>query len=144
MTVDLRVVPFRAHHYEWLREDNPTADGGMFVASAGILAQLETQYSWTGVADGVPIVCAGTIQQWPGRHTAWAYLGKNTGPRMVWITKAVLANLAVVKGRIEMTVRADFPVGQRWAKMLGFEVETPCMKAYGPLGEDHVGFVRIR
>ena len=141
--MDHRVVPFRPIHYEWLRESNPVADGGMFVATPEMLAQIERENSWTGVVDGVPVVCAGTIQQWPGRHTAWAYLGKNTGPHMVWITKAVLANLAKINGRVEMTVRSDFPTGQRWARMLGFEVETPCMKAYGPQGEDHVGFVRI-
>lgn len=137
------VTPFRAHHYEWLRESNPTADGGMFVATRPLLLQLEQQNSWTGVVDGLPIACAGTYVQWPGRHTAWAYLGKNTGPHMKWITKAVIANLAGVKGRIELTVRADFEIGQRWARMLGFEVESPRLKAFGPLGEDHVGFVRI-
>src|SRR5690349_1531808 len=116
------VVPFRAHHYEWLREDNPTADGGMFVPGERLLSQLENQYSWTGVVDGVPIVCAGTVQQWPGRHTAWAYLGKNTGPHMVWITKQVIARLDEVKGRVEFTVRSDFPIGQRWARLLGFKI----------------------
>lgn len=143
MAVEYLVKPFRAHHYEWLRESNPTADGGMFVATREMLVQLEQQNSWTGVVDGTPIACAGTYVQWPGRHTAWAYLGKNTGPHMKWITKAVIANLAGVKGRIELTVRADFELGQRWARMLGFEVESPCLKAFGPLGEDHVGFVRI-
>ena len=141
--MDLRVVPFRKIHYEWLREDNPVADGGQFVATDAILEQLEGENSWTGVVDGVPIVCAGTVRQWPGRHMAWAYLGKNTAPHMVWITKQVIAQLANVEGRIEMSVRTDFPIGQRWAKMLGFVVETPRMKAYGPQGEDHVGFVRI-
>lgn len=141
--MDLRVAPFRRHHYEWLRASNPTADGGMFVATESTLAQLERQNSWTGVVDGTPIACAGTYMQWPGRHTAWAYLGRNTGPHMKWITKAVLANLAGVKGRVELTVRSDFPAGQRWARMLGFKVETPKLEAFGPLGEDHVGFVRI-
>lgn len=143
MEAERLVVPFRAHHYEWLAESNPTADGGMFTVTDRVLMQLEQQNSWTGVVDGTPIACAGTYIQWPGRSTAWAYLGKNTAPHMKWITKAVLANLAGVKGRIELSVRADFPAGQRWARMLGFEVETPCLKAFGPQGEDHVGFVRI-
>lgn len=143
MTLDFRVVPFKAHHYEWLRESNPTADGGLFVATRSVLEQLERQNSWTGVVDGNPIVCAGTYQQWPGRHTAWAYLGKSTGPHMHWITKQVLANLEKLQGRVELTVRQDFPVGQRWAKMLGFRVETPLLERFGPQGESHVGFVRI-
>lgn len=143
MTPDYRVVPFKAHHYEWLRESNPTADGGAFDATRAVLEQLETQNSWTGVVDGSPVVCAGTYRQWPGRHVAWAYLGKSTGPHMLWITKQVLANLERVQGRVELTVRQDFPLGQRWAKMLGFRVETPCLEKYGPQGENHVGFVRI-
>lgn len=143
MEADLRVVPFKRVHYEWLRESNPTADGGMFVAPEGVLSQLEQQNSWTGVVDGTPIACAGTIQQWPGRHMAWAYMGRNTGRHMVWITRAVRANLAQVKGRIELTVRADFAAGQRWAEMLGFRVETPCLERYGPHGEDHVGYARV-
>lgn len=143
MEADRRVVRFRAHHYDWLREGNPTADGGVFVPTPAVLAQVEQQNSWTGVVEGEPIACAGTVLQWPGRYTAWAYMGRNTGPHMRWLTKAVLDNLAGVKGRIELTVRADFPAGQRWARMLGFEVETPLLKAFGPLGEDHVGFVRM-
>jgi hypothetical protein len=41
-----------------------------------------------------------------------------------------------------MQVRADFEMGNRWAKMLGFEVETPLMKNYWPGGIDAVGYVK--
>ncbi len=143
MEAELRVVPFRRWHYAWLAQANPTADGGSFTPVEHILTQLESQNSWTGVLDGNPIACAGTIQQWPGRHQAWAYLGKNSGPHMVWITKQVLAHVERVKGRVEFTVRSDFPIGQRWAKLLGFRIEAPCLVQYGPQGEDHVGFVRV-
>ena len=43
-----------------------------------------------------------------------------------------------------MTVLKDFKQGHRWAKILGFELETPTLRAYGPAGEDHAGYVRIR
>lgn len=108
-----------------------------------ILEQLERQNSWTGVEDGDPVVCAGTILQWPGRHTAWAYLNPATGPAMMRATREVGRKILNVKGRIEFTVRCDFENGHRWAKLLGFEVETPLLKAYGPDGEDHVGYVRF-
>jgi hypothetical protein len=42
-----------------------------------------------------------------------------------------------------MTVRKDFVQGHRWAQMLGFEMETPEMKAYDPQGATHVGYVRF-
>jgi hypothetical protein len=51
--------------------------------------------------------------------------------------------LAMVKGRLELTVRFDFDEGHRWAKMLGFKVETPVMPFYGPEGEPHSMYVRI-
>lgn len=104
---------------------------------------MESANSWTGVVDGTPVVCAGTLQQWPGRHTAWAYVAKGTRPHMAWITERVRENLDGLKGRIELTVRADFAPGLRWARRLGFAVESPLLKMYGPHGEDHVGFVRI-
>lgn len=138
------IVPFKAHHFDWLMEAGPKADGGLQLPmSTGLMRHLEGQNSWTGVVDGEPIVCAGTIEHWPGRHQAWAYLGLNSGPHMTWITLAVRKNLKTIRGRIECTVRADFELGQRWAEMLGFEIEAPRMRQYGPEGEDHIGFVRI-
>jgi hypothetical protein len=139
---DRRVVPFKAHHYPWLLESNALTEPAL-PSSEGSLLLLERENTWTGVVDGDPIICAGTIRQWPGRYVAWACIATGTLRHMPWITEEVLKNLATVSGRIEMTVRADFPAGQRWAKRLGFEIETPLMRAYGPRGEDHVGFVRV-
>ena len=141
MTPELLVVPFRRQHYAWL---SPRAEGGRLPPmSDALLAQLEASNSWTGVTEGEPVVCAGTVQAWPGRHQAWAYVTRGTLRLMPQITTAVLSNLARLKGRIEFTVRADFPAGLRWARTLGFEVETPRLRAFGLDGEDHVGFVRV-
>lgn len=142
MILDRRVVPFKPWHYEWLRAGE-AAEGPTMQMDDRTLLELERLNSWTGVVDGVPVVCAGTIPQWPGRTLAWAYVARGTLRHMPWITENVLKNLAGIKGRIEFTVRADFPAGLRWAKTLGFEVETPRLRTYGPQGEDHVGFVRI-
>ncbi len=61
---------------------------------------------------------------------------------MLAITRAVKKQLQATPGRIEMTVRTDFPQGHRWAELLGFEQEA-VFKQYGPEGEDHVGYVRL-
>lgn len=135
-----KVVPFRAWHHEWL---GPAAEAGAVVLEGAILQVLERQNSWTGVVDGEPMACAGTVEQWPGRYVAWAHLSRASGPHMGWITRQVRKNLEGVKGRVELTVRADFPAGLRWARLLGFEIETPILRRYGPEGEDHVGFVRL-
>ena len=56
------------------------------------------------------------------------------------------ADLAVLVAELdvsESTVRRDFALGQRWARMLGFEIETPVLRQFGPEGEDHVGYVKF-
>ena len=143
MSHSYRVTPFRAWHMEWLTARGTPADGVGLTLPPSALAEAERQNTWTGVWEGDPIAVAGTMLQWPGRHLAWAYLPLATGRHMRWITREVRSNLATLDGRIEMTVRADFAPGLRWAKMLGFEIETPLLRRFGPQGEDHVGFVRI-
>lgn len=137
-------VPFRSWHYSWLTERGLAVDqiGGLTMSPA-LLAYLEGQNTWTFAVDGAPVAVAGTMQQWARRHIAWAHMSLLTGPHMLWITQETRQNLAMVEGRIESTVRSDFVAGHRWMKLLDFEVETKCLKAYGPEGEDHVGYRRI-
>ena len=136
------VVPFRRWHLAWLLADGAAA-GGQMQFDIDTLAVLEKQNSWTAVLDGDPIACGGLVEQWPGRYTAWTYLNAKSGPHMRFVTRAVAEKLDAVVGRIETTVRCDFKAGHRWMKLLGFEVETERMKAYGPEGEDHAGYVRF-
>lgn len=135
--------PFRAWHIGWIK-DKGLPVGGWIDPSEELLFTLEKHNSWTAIGDeGEPIACGGTVQIWPGRHSAWAYMGPITAPHMVVITRYALECLARAKGRIEMTVRVDFEAGHRWAKMLGFKVETPVMPFYGPGGEAHSAYVRF-
>lgn len=62
---------------------------------------------------------------------------------MRFITMAAVKHMAKVEGRLEISVRCDFVLGHKWAKMLGFRVETERMVRFGPEGEDHTGYVRI-
>jgi len=136
-----RIVPFRRWHLEWL---GPEAEGGDFKLPWEAAQQLEnSKLCWTGLYDGQPIVCGGVAQIFSHRHQAWMLLDMRTGRHMLWITKQVSAYLQKIRGRIEFSVRADFEQGQRWAKLLGFEVEAPLLKQYGHDKADHVGYVRI-
>lgn len=137
-----QIVPFRRWHMPWLLEQG-SAEGTGMPYDVDTLMTLEKQNSWSAVIDGKPIACGGTLQHWPGRHQAWTYMTPHTSRHMRFITRAVESALEKVTGRIELTVRADFPQGQRWAKMLGFKVETPCLEDYGPQGEAHIGYVRF-
>lgn len=136
------IVPFRRWHYEWLIADK-SSEGSPVRLNDRVLERVEQCNSWTGVVDGEPIAVAGTMEQWPGRHMAWAYLADSTASHMTWVTLATRRKLRDVKGRLELTVREDFAAGHRWARLLGFEVESPCLKRYGPRGENHVGYSRF-
>lgn len=142
MIHNYRVVPLKRWHIDWLLDDGK-AEGGFSMDRAALLALEKMPNNWTGVYGADPIACGGIIEQWAGRYTAWMYLNANSGRHMFYITKQVLKVLSGVKGRIELTVRKDFELGHRWAKLLGFEVESPLLQAYGPEGEDHVGYVRF-
>ena len=135
-----KIVPFRRWHYEWLGE---SIESG-FTPDQATLALLESQHSYTAMVDGEVVVCAGYVRHWPTRHVAWAILNRQKAPaHMKWITRTARESLAAMPGRVELTVRADFPQGQRWAELLGFKIETPRLEKFGPEGEDHIGYVRM-
>lgn len=136
----IKIAPFRRWHLMWLMDEEPV--GGAVPFDVDVAMALEKHNSWTAVDDGAPIACGGTLEQWRGRHQAWMYMTRGTAPHMLAITRAVKAKMAKAEGRVEMTVRADFEQGHRWAKMLGFQREA-FYKQYGPEGEDHVGYVRF-
>ena len=133
-----RIVPFRLPHWKWL---GPDVEGELdFPPSPG----LELPTSWTAMVDGDPVAIGGTWEVWPGRHIAWAAMNAAVRPHMGYVTAAARRVLDAAEGRVEMTVRKDFEQGHRWARLLGFQVETPELLHYGRKGETHVGYVRIR
>lgn len=142
MSQTRQVVPFRRWHIAWLVGAGKPESGFMPLDVETLMA-LEKQSSWTAVIDGSPVACGGTIQHWPGRHQGWMYLNKASGKYMRFISTAVLKHMAKIEGRLEISVRCDFALGHKWAKMLGFRVETERMERFGPEGEDHTGYVRI-
>jgi hypothetical protein len=97
----------------------------------------------TLTVDGAPVAAGGTIELWPGRHLAWAMLPSFSGPHMLTVTRTAQQLIRAPRGRVEMVVLRSFELGHRWAKMLGFEVETPVLRQYAPDGSDFTGYVRF-
>lgn len=129
------VVPFKAQHYAWLKPDFPL--------STALLREMEYGNNCTVVVDGEVIACGGTIEQWTNRHLAWAYLLPTTARRMALVTRAARTMVERPKGRVEMTIVRGYEMGEKWAAMLGFTLETPVMKSYGPDGQDHSMWTRF-
>lgn len=142
-----RVVPFEAWHVEALSLAEDTEAGYSALLDPATHAPLEATQAWTVLSPGDDVVaCGGTIRQWKGRYIAWAYMTPQTGRCMLRLTRLVREVLDEIVGRVEITVRADFDAGRRWAELLGFEVENPpgILRRYGPEGEDHISYVRVR
>lgn len=79
---------------------------------------------YTGRHNGRIVCCAGLVNLWEGRASAWALLSGDAGKCMPALHRAVdrfLSGCGVK--RIEAYVYPDFVAGHRWATMLGFEHE---------------------
>ena len=138
------LVPFRREHVGMIAAGG-ISELGRLVLTEDVLRAFERQSSWTMLAGALPIAAGGVFELWAGRFQGWALINRQAGPYMLDITRAARKVLAGARpGRIELTVRADFTAAHRWARMLGFEVETPRMRNFGPDGADHVGYVCLQ
>ncbi len=106
----------------------------------------ESGFAYTGIVDGVPVAISGMFLVHPHIGNAWALLSDRAYQHLLPITKAIKQFLEGQNiKRIEVAVKHDFKEGHRWAKMLGFENETPNgMRAYGIDGETYDLYARIR
>lgn len=96
---------------------------GSTIASSEVLAGGLAISAWE---NGVCIGCAGILELWQDRASAWCLMSEACGKHLLEITRVIREALDLHPARrIEMTVLADFPAGIRWARMLGFRVETP-------------------
>ena len=139
------VSRFQRRHLAWIQDNGAPSEGEIPVFHPHVLQMFEDSLGWTFSYNGEPILCGGFIEMWPGRHHCWTFLNSNSSGHMLWITRQVRDKLNGIKGRLEFTVRRDFKAGHKWAKMLGFVVENPpgILKKFGPMGEDHIAYVRF-
>lgn len=129
----------RDHLLDLLKDGLP---GGIFVPNITAIEALEqSDNCFTLLYEGLPVGAGGTIELWPNRHQAWAMLPEYGAAHLLPITRYAYEVVRVAPGRVEMQVIADFMPGRRWAMMLGFQVETPLLRAFGPDGKDYIGYV---
>lgn len=139
----LAFEPFRKAHLAALS----APDAKVLHATASVV-ELEKHPSFTGRDDAGNVVgCAGLHPiWWPGRWNAWAFFEKPTGPHMLQITRFVRLVLdSFPVPRVEAHVIEGFPQGYKFAKVLGFQLETPApMMKWSPNGENVFQFSRVR
>ena len=134
----IEVIPYAPHH-ALLMHVQPGQE-----LEAGIsTAKTRHGEAITVTLDGLPMVCAGLIEIWPGRAYAWALLDKDAGRVLLRATKEIRSRLDRSSfARVEMAAAVDFEQASRWAMLLGFKRECLARK-YLPDGRDAFIFVRV-
>lgn len=113
---NLLLQPAQAHLREWMQRDH------------GIGKTYEAGYSFSLLDDDAKtLACAGLIEVWPGRASAWALLSADiAGAGMLRMVRAIKREFDLQKfERIEAYVDHEFEPGHRLMRLLGFENETP-------------------
>lgn len=114
-----------------------TADLAVSIEECGGVAAVDD--------DGKVVAIAGILPRWDGVGMGWAWLTKEWRRHARRITAEVIMGLELARyHRIEIGVKTDFKGGHSWARRLGFELETPVAKKWGPDGEDYSIYVRCK
>jgi hypothetical protein len=138
------VVPYEPRHLDEMTMQPSQRYARDFVTPEAAAAVAGFP-AYTALADDQVIGCGGVVPYWHGRAEAWSFISDKAGPHFVAITRAVRKFLdAQPQDRIETAVDIDFVEGHRWARMLGFRLETGRMEKYRPDGGTCSKYVRIR
>ena len=109
---------------------------------------LEQEHlAFTGLINDKVIAAAGMKRIWGNVAEGWFIAKNDVWNYPITIAKAVKQNIDYLATsnnikRLQTAVRADFGIGIRFAKWLGFTNEG-LMKSYGFDGSDHYRFARI-
>jgi RimJ/RimL family protein N-acetyltransferase len=109
---------------------------------------LEQEHlAFTGLINDKVIAAAGMKRIWGNVAEGWFIAKNDVWNYPITIAKAVKQNIDYLATsnnikRLQTAVRADFGIGIRFAKWLGFNNEG-LMKSYGFDGSDHYRFARI-
>ena len=100
---------------------------------------------WAIEHEGEVLAIGGVLPYWSGNGLGWMWLARSWKKHARMVTEAVkiiLSNLDY--RRIEIGVLLGFSAGCRWAERLGFTLETPCARNWGPDGRDYSIYVRVK
>jgi hypothetical protein len=112
--------------------------------TADVAVELEALGGWAAV-DGDVLAIAGILPRWEGVGLGWAWLSRGWRKHARLITETVRIGLEDAPyHRIETGVKHGYGRGERWAEMLGFVMETPLARKWGPDGSDYSIWARVK
>lgn len=139
----IQFVPMRAEHLVLI--GNLVQNQSMVEITPELAVEMEELGGMAAIDGDKVLGVAGIVPSWRGTGHAWAWLTRdwkrharaitNEVRRVVWENDLP---------RLEMAVRVDFKPGWRWAERLGFQLETPLARKWGPDGLDYALFARVK
>lgn len=138
----IRFVPLRAEHVMALGEVIAAHSGTPLTPEVAV--ELEAIGGETAIDGDKVVAVAGIMPMWQGTGLGWAWLAKGWRRHARAITERIIGALEQSDlHRVEMAVRHDYEPGKRWAERLGFTLETPRARMWGPDKRDYSIFVRL-
>jgi hypothetical protein len=126
MVNTIEIVPLDPTHVDTLVVQGAQKEDPITINRQYAEAMLACGRAWSAMYGQQCIGCAGIADAGLGRGIAWAVLSADAGKHMIAITREARKNiLASGFKRVELTVIGSFGAAHRWARLLGFHLETP-------------------
>ena len=139
----MKIVPLTAEAVLKLEGLEPVHAG--FEITPDLAVELESGGGYAVHAGDKVLALAGILPRWQGCGLAWAWLSRGWRKHARVLTEIARVNLDAREfDRIEAGVRCEYARGHAWLRMLGFEMETPLARKWGPDGGDYSIYVRVR
>jgi hypothetical protein len=141
----LELVKYKAAHLQDILTHHSQRESAKFVKWEDCVSLERHEHSFSVLKNGKAIACIGLMKYWEGRYEGWAFMIPGNRESFLFIHNCVKHFLDKTDiRRVEMTVDMGFKQGHRWARLLGFQVECETLKSFGPTGENHRLYVKLR
>lgn len=139
----MNFVPMKAEHVLLLGE--LVSAHSITDLTAEMAVMLEDVGGVTAIHEGEVLGIAGIMPKWEGSGVAWAWLSRGWLRHARAITEEIQRALdASELDRVELAVKVNFDRGHRWARRLGFILETECARKWGPDGASYSIYARVK
>jgi RimJ/RimL family protein N-acetyltransferase len=138
------VVPYKAEHLLSMRIQVGQAKYSPWITDE-YARSLESQYAFTALVDGRPVLVGGLYEMWENRALLWSLLDSTAGSHFISLHRSVKRFLDMQPyRRIEAECDCDFAPGHRWLKLLGFRLEAARMRAFRVDGGDSSLYAKVK
>lgn len=110
-----------------------------------MIASVQPGDVWSFFSEEQLVGIAGIHPIWDGRASIWMLMDQDAGRHLLALTRCVRLMLEEYGyRRTELWVSTTFEQGCRWARLLGFDLETPVpARGYLPNGNDAYLYARV-